>query len=88
MTSHKDTKSRRNKPRVVQLAWHSVSETLPDADITVLCGFADGEICTGYLDEVWRSTEALRFVEEPTFWAHLPELPTRNLDDVQIGRGS
>lgn len=62
------------------VTWFDATLLKPDTDITVLCGFADGTVETGYFDsetDCWRSAaDAMRFNEKLVCWADLPEVPS------------
>jgi hypothetical protein len=71
------------KPAIVELyrralmreQWSPV-EYPPDDEMTVLVGFADGEVELGYIEAGdWRSFEGCIYPEPPVAWRELPEVP-------------
>ncbi len=59
------------------LEWQPASD-VPDADVTVFLGFADGDIEQGFYDgTTWRSMETVQFPadDQPVAWAHVPDVP-------------
>lgn len=61
---------------IEQIEWHKASDTLPDADTTVLMiPGGDVEAWIGFLDgDQWRFADAMP-CENVIWWAHLPEGP-------------
>jgi hypothetical protein len=60
------------------IEWKRPAEEMPDAEITVLVAFHDGEVDRGYWDsDCWRSMENLVWhPNDPIVaWAHMPEVP-------------
>jgi len=68
-------------PANAVLEFHQTTEK-PDADITVILAFADGEMEMGSNDgERWRSIDGPAYLpdDQPVAWAHVPELPLQFL---------
>jgi len=60
------------------IEWKLPAEEMPDAEITVLMAFADGDVLLGfYGDDCWRNMEGLAYGthDKPLAWADLPEVP-------------
>ena len=65
------------------IEWKRVADELPDAEITVLMAFPDGDVLLGfYGDECWRNMEGLAYGTEdkPVAWADLSEVPAALLN--------
>lgn len=63
------------------IEWRSVTDALPDADITVLVACDDAEpVWLGWYEGegVWRSVDAAPYEPDTvTAWAHIPKGPNR-----------
>jgi hypothetical protein len=69
------------------LVWQPTTER-PDADISVVLAFADGEMEMGSNDgERWRSIDGPAYLpdDQPVAWAHVPEVPPQFLTQRHKG---
>ena len=70
--------------------WKRTADELPDADITVLMAFADGDVLLGFFgDDYWRNMEGLAFGthDKPLAWADIPEVPAALLASAKSAGG-
>ena len=59
-----------------RIEWVRPRTGLPQSEATVLMSFSDKSVAEGFFEEgVWRNSSAARTLEEPRWWAYMPEPP-------------